>query len=58
VIPGAGQRQLWSVEDAPDLALPFQEQLAGYRRLRAVLQREIRVKLLLATRLAMLPQRK
>ena len=58
MIPGAGQRQLWSVEDTPDLTLPFQEQLAGYRRLRAVLQREIRVKLLLAARLAMLPQRK
>jgi hypothetical protein len=46
------------VEDAPDLSLAFDKQYARYRRLLVVLQREIRVNLLLTNRLAMFPQRK
>ncbi|MFL5704815.1 MAG: hypothetical protein ACJ8AG_18565 [Ktedonobacteraceae bacterium] len=46
------------MEDPPSPTLPFEEQVAAYRRLRDALTREIRMKLLLPNLLKMVPQRK
>lgn len=46
------------MEDPPLPTLPLDEQVAAYRRLRETLQQEIRMNLLLTSRLAVLPQRK
>ena len=37
IIPGAGRHRFWSIEDAPALAFPYEEQLLTYHQIRDAL---------------------